>query len=106
RGGWRRVDPAIRTLCVMSASFGEKQVAITGIGQSEVARGTDRSPLDLTIDAALEAICDAGLTRDDIDGLATWPAGGSESQGFSPVGTPMLHDALRLNVNWYLGSGE
>ncbi len=90
----------------MSPSYGEKQVAITGIGQSEVTRGTGRSPLDLTIDAALEAIRDAGLTRADIDGLATWPVGGSESQGFSPVGTPMLQDALRLDVNWYLGSGE
>ena len=90
----------------MSATFGEKEVAITGIGQSEVTRGTDRSPLDLTIDAALEAIADAGLTRADIDGLATWPAGGSEAQGFAPVGTPMLQDALRLRVNYYLGTGE
>jgi acetyl-CoA acetyltransferase len=86
--------------------FAEKEVAITGIGQSDVTRGTDRSPLDLTIDAALEAIHDAGLERSDIDGLATWPAGGSESAGFAPVGTPMLQDALRLNVNWYLGTGE
>ncbi len=87
-------------------TIAEKEVAITGIGQSNVTRGTDRSPLDLTIDAALEAIRDAGLHRSDIDGLATWPAGGSESQGFAPVGTPMLQDALRLNVNWYLGTGE
>jgi acetyl-CoA acetyltransferase len=90
----------------VSRRYAEKDVAITGIGQSEVTRGTARSPIDLTIDAALEAIADAGLTRDDIDGVATWPAGGTESQGFSPVGTPMLQDALRLNVNWYLGSGE
>ena len=87
-------------------TIAEKEVAITGIGQSNVTRGTDRSPLDLTIDAALEAIRDAGLERSDIDGLATWPAGGSESAGFAPVGTPMLQDALRLNVNWYLGTGE
>ena len=90
----------------MTGRIAEKEVAITGIGQSAVTRGTDRSPLDLTIDAALEAIADAGLTRADIDGVATWPAGGSESQGFAPVGSPMLQDALRLDVNWYLGTGE
>lgn len=89
-----------------AARFGEKDVAITGIGQSEVTRGTDRSPLDLTIDAVLEAVTDAGLHLSDIDGLATWPAGGSEAQGFSPVGTAALQDALRLELNWYLGSGE
>ena len=77
-----------------------------GSASPHVTRGTDRSPLDLTIDAAMEAIADAGLSRADIDGVATWPAGGSESQGFAPVGSPMLQDALRLNVNWYLGTGE
>jgi acetyl-CoA acetyltransferase len=90
----------------VTVRFGEKDVAVTGIGQSEVTRGTDRSPLDLTIDAALQAVTDAGLRLSDIDGLATWPMGGSEAQGFSPVGTPALQDALRLELNWYLGSGE
>jgi acetyl-CoA acetyltransferase len=84
----------------------EKQVAITGVGQSEVTRGTDRWPIDLTIDACMEAIADAGLTRADIDGVATWPGGGSESSGFSPVGAGQLQDALRLHVDWYNGTGE
>src|SRR5690606_32514816 len=39
----------------------EKQVAITGIGQSEIARPSRKSPLRLTVDAALAAIHDAGL---------------------------------------------
>jgi acetyl-CoA acetyltransferase len=84
----------------------EKQVAITGVGQSEVTRGTDRWPIDLTIDACLEAMADAGLTRADIDGIATWPGGGSETAGFAPVGAGQLQDALRLNVDWYNGTGE
>jgi acetyl-CoA acetyltransferase/uncharacterized OB-fold protein len=85
---------------------GEKQVAISGIGQSEVTRGTDRWPIDLTIDACLEAITDAGLTRADIDGVATWPGGGSEIAGFAPVGAGQLQDALGLDVDWYNGTGE
>jgi acetyl-CoA acetyltransferase len=84
----------------------EKNVAISGVGQSEVTRGTDRWPIDLTIDACVEAIEDAGLTRADIDGVATWPGGGSEASGFAPVGAGQLQDALRLNVGWYNGTGE
>ena len=90
----------------MAHEYGEKQVAITGIGQSKVTRGTDRWPIDLTVDACMQAIADAGLTRADIDGVATWPGARDETSGFSPVGAPHLHDALRLNVNWYNGTGE
>jgi len=54
----------------------------------------------------LDAIADAGLTREDIDGVATWPGGGSEISGFSPVGAGQLQDALRLDVDWYNGTGE
>jgi acetyl-CoA acetyltransferase len=84
----------------------EKNVAISGIGQSEVTRGTARWPIDLTIDACLEAIADAGLTRADIDGVATWPGPGAESAGFSPVSAAQLQDAMRLRVGWYNGTGE
>ncbi|MEZ5140452.1 MAG: hypothetical protein R2711_17270 [Acidimicrobiales bacterium] len=62
---------------------------ISGIGQSDVGRRLGRSGLDLTIDAALEAIADAGLTVADIDGLATYPGafpGGPP--GFSGPGSP------------------
>ena len=51
----------------------ERKAALTGIGQSEVGRRLDRDPLALTVDACLAAIEDAGLTREDIDGLATYP---------------------------------
>ena len=49
---------------------GERGAVISGIGQSDVGRRLYRRPLDLTVDAALAAMEDAGLTRDDIDGLA------------------------------------
>jgi acetyl-CoA acetyltransferase len=85
----------------------ERRSIISGIGQSDVGRRLGRSGLDLTLDAALEAIADAGLTPADIDGIATYPgAGGGAGAGFSGPGTPEVQDALRLEVNWHTGGIE
>lgn len=80
---------------------------ISGIGQSDVGRRLGRTGLDLTIDAALDAIADAGLEISDIDGLATYPGsfpGGPP--GFAGPGSPDVHDALRLQLNWHRGGIE
>jgi acetyl-CoA acetyltransferase len=84
----------------------ERQAIISGIGQSAVGRRLGRDELDLTIDAALEAIADAGLTVSDIDGLATYPGGISGFRGFSGPGSPAVQDALRLSLNWHSGGVE
>jgi acetyl-CoA acetyltransferase len=85
----------------------ERRSIISGIGQSAVGRRLGRSGLDLTIDAALGAIADAGLTTADIDGIATYPgAGGGAGAGFSGPGTPEVQDALRLEVGWHTGGIE
>jgi acetyl-CoA acetyltransferase len=85
----------------------ERRAAITGIGQSDVGRRLGRDPLALTIDACLEAIDDAGLTRADIDGLATYPGGNLPgAPGFTGAGIPDVQDALRLNLNWFTGGLE
>ena len=86
--------------------YPEKQTAITGIGQSAISRGADKSALGLTIDAVLEAIQDAGLKPADIDGISCWPGGTGELNGFAPVGIPVLQDALRLKLNWYSNASE
>jgi acetyl-CoA acetyltransferase len=85
---------------------GERAAVISGIGQSDVGRRLYRQPLDLTVDAALAAIDDAGLTREDIDGLATYPGNMDVPPGFSGVGVVELQDALRLNLDWYNGGLE
>jgi 3-oxoacyl-[acyl-carrier-protein] synthase III len=54
---------------------------VSGLGQSVVGRRLGRSPLSLTVEAALEAINDAGLTTADIDGVSTWPGAVSMSPG-------------------------
>ena len=54
----------------------EQRAVLSGVGQSAIGRQVDRSGLQLTLDAVLAAIADAGLTVDDIDGLAMFPGGG------------------------------
>jgi acetyl-CoA acetyltransferase len=85
----------------------ERRAVISGIGQSAVGRRLRRSGLDLTIDAALDAIADAGLTPADIDGLATYPGGGmAGAPGFAGPGSPEVQDALRLRLSWHAGGLE
>jgi acetyl-CoA acetyltransferase len=85
---------------------GERGAVVSGIGQSAVGRRLYRTPLDLTIEASLEAIADAGLTREDIDGVATYPGNIDTPSGFSGVGVNEIQDALRLNLNWFNGGIE
>src|SRR4051794_5345319 len=85
---------------------GERGAIISGVGQSDVGRRLYRHPLDLTLDACLDAIEHAGLTRDDIDGLATYPGNMDTPPGFSGVGVTEVHEALRLNLDWYAGGLE
>jgi hypothetical protein len=65
-----------------------------------------RDPLELTLDACIAAIEDAGLTLDDIDGLSTYPGGVDLSPGFSGAGIIQVQDALRLELNWFTGGVE
>lgn len=90
----------------MMSTYAEKNVAISGIGQSDVSRRASKSALELTVDACMQAIGDAGLERHDVDGIATWPGEREIETGFSPVGCAAIQDALRLKLNWYAGGGE
>ena len=77
----------------MSAERFEDRVVISGIGMSAIGRRLMRDPLGLIADAAKAAIADAGLTRDDIDGISTYP--GSWSPGHSGGGSfEELHQFL------------
>jgi len=87
-------------------TFFDGRAVVSGIGQSDVGRRLFRDPLDLTLDASLAAIEDAGLTRADIDGIATYPGALSVPPGFSGVGVTEVHEALRLDLDWYSGGPE
>jgi acetyl-CoA acetyltransferase len=82
------------------------QAAISGIGRSPIGRKTMRAPMDLLADAVLEALADAGLTRDDIDGVTTYPGRVGGSSGAGPVGTVEAINALGLKVRWHSGGPE
>jgi acetyl-CoA acetyltransferase len=84
----------------------ERRAIVSGIGQSQVGRRLDRDPMELTLDACLGAIADAGLDRRDIDGIATYPGGWFGPRGFSGPGIPEVQDALRLELSWYTGGIE
>lgn len=79
-------------------AYPEKQVCISGAGQSRVGRPSDRSALRLTMDACMEAVAAAGLRIADIDGLATYP--GPADGGFSPVGATEVMLGMGLRPNW------
>ena len=86
----------------MAREILERRACITGIGQSAIGRRLGRDPLALTLDACLAAIADAGLTPKQIDGLSTYP--GMEMgmpAGFTGAGAAEVHDALRLELDWY-----
>jgi len=84
----------------------ERRAVVSGIGQSDIGRRLGRSDLDLTIEAAQAAIADAGLTRDDIDGIATYPGMRMGPGGFGGPPTPEVQDAMGLTLNWHDGGGE
>jgi acetyl-CoA acetyltransferase len=85
---------------------GERRAVISGAGQSDIGRRLHRDPLELTLDACLAAIEDAGLTTADIDGISTYPGGMDTPPGFSGAGVVEVFDALRLNLNWWTGALE
>jgi acetyl-CoA acetyltransferase len=61
-----------------------RQVAVVGVGMTEVARVSPRSALDFSAEALGLALDDAGLHRDDVDGL------------FTNVGFPLAADYDRM----------
>lgn len=84
----------------------EHYACITGAAQSAVGRPSTRSALQLTADACLAAIADAGLKVSDIDGIATYPGKSSEGGGIAPVGTAEAAAVLGIQPGWVLSSGE
>jgi acetyl-CoA acetyltransferase/uncharacterized OB-fold protein len=98
----RNLAPAIRPM--VSATKFEDKVALTGVGSSTIGRRLMVDPLSLTVAACLRAVDDAGLSLDDIDGLATYPGG--HVGGMSEGGITAVEEALRIRPTWISGGGE
>lgn len=74
---------------------------ITGVGMSQIGRRTERPAMAHLVEAAKRALDCAGLTRDDIDGIATYPGKADNSPGMSPLGTGEVRNALGLKTRWH-----
>jgi acetyl-CoA acetyltransferase len=84
----------------------ERRAIISGVGQSAIGRRLFRDDLDLTCEAALEAIADAGLKPDDIDGIAAYPGPIQGGPGFAGPGIYEVQDALGIDVHWHVSGLE
>jgi acetyl-CoA acetyltransferase len=85
----------------------EDHAVISGVGHSEIGRQVDRSGFQLTIDAILAAVADAGLTLDDLDGLAMFPGGGAANlPGYANGNLYEVQDALNITTTWRQGQVE
>jgi acetyl-CoA acetyltransferase len=82
----------------------EHRAVLSGVGRSALGRRLMVDPLSLTIDACLEAVSDAGLVLEDIDGLSTYP--GAVGMGMSEGGVTAVEEALRLHPTWINGGGD
>ena len=90
----------------MAGKF-EDEVIISGIGQSSIGRRLGRSAVALTLDAITAAVADAGLSLDEIGGLATYPGGGTPAgPGFGGPSLADVYDALGLEVDFMMGNFE
>src|SRR5260370_16734073 len=87
-------------------TFAENRAVITGAGQSQIGRRIGRTGIDLACEAAVNAIADAGLTPDQIDGVASYPGPVSAEGGFVGATTHDLRNALGLRTTWYLTGVE
>jgi len=85
----------------------ERRAILSGVGQSQIGRRLFRTDLDLTCEAALAAITDAGLVPGDVDGLACYPGPMTAAgPGFAGPGTSEVQDALGLQLGWHGSGGE
>lgn len=82
------------------------KAVLTGAGKSQVGRRLGRTGLDLTLEAVLRAIEDAGLSIDDVDGIASYPGPGVPDAGFSGAAIQEVRNALGLRSRWYMSAME
>jgi acetyl-CoA acetyltransferase len=73
------------------------RVLVVGVGESEYARGTDRSEWELAVTAVSRALADAGLTAGDVDGLVRY--------SYDEVDEAMLVRSLGLRLRYYSQTG-
>lgn len=87
-------------------TFVENRAVITGVGQSQIGRRIGRTGIDLALEAAERAVEHAGLTFDDIDGVASYPGPVAAEGGFVGATTHDVRDAFGLRTTWHVSGVE
>lgn len=77
------------------------QCAIAGIGWTQFSKNSGMSVLSLALEACLNAIEDAGLSVEEIDGVLTYNLGDSVSP--TAVATALGLPSLRYHLEWWVG---
>ena len=76
------------------------QVVIAGFGSSEITRKSDRSIVSFAVDAIVDALSDAHLSRDEIDGFVGAPFatndGSPHAEGGDEISLPTVASAMGL----------
>src|SRR5688572_23909878 len=76
-----------------------RDIGILGYGETEYVKRTDRTLVDLLADAARRALASAGLTKDDIDGIAV------SSFELPPDNAVTLAEQFGTSASWaYFGT--
>ena len=78
-------------------SFADK-AAITGVGETVFVKGTERTAVDMMLEASRRAIADAGLKPSDIDGMVPPPIYTTSEEMAANLGIDVLRYAATVHM--------